>query len=126
MADFGGRVDSSQAFNLARDHLFALQLHVTTASANFRWCGQSPTTVFAVEGRPVQSEGGITVQADGTLEDFAAEDFDCLVLPGCSDLRESIRVAQLVELLWRLTGDPGLVIGAIGSGACFSGEGRSS
>lgn len=97
---------------------FSLQ-ELATTSAVFRWYGESPSTVVAADMGTVISEEGISVQPEIALEDFDAGDFDCLVLPGCSDLRESLRDDRLIGFLRGLSGNDDLVIGAIGSAPVY-------
>lgn len=92
---------------------------LATTSAVFRWYGESPSTVVAVDKVTVISEEGIAVQPEIALGDFDVGDFDCLVLPGCSDLRESLRDDRLIGFLMGLSGNDDLVIGAIGSAPVY-------
>lgn len=87
--------------------------------ALFRWYFDSPTVVFASSLSPVPSEEGLVVLPDKSLEAFQAQDYDCLVLPGCSDVRESLRNEKLISFLKGLKHHPDLVIGAICGGPMF-------
>lgn len=97
---------------------FSVQ-EVANLSALFRWYFDSKTVVFSSGLEPVTSEEGIRVLPEKTFRDFSKADFDCLILPGCSDARASINDASLIQFLQSFKGDDRFVIGAIGSGPMY-------
>lgn len=94
---------------------FSMQ-EIANACALFRWYCDSQTVIFASGMEPVLSEEGILVQPQKRLAEFRAEDYDCLVLSGCSDFRPALQDAALMEFVKRLKDFPNLLIGAICSG----------
>ena len=68
---------------------------------------------------PVRSEEGFAILPDITYEEFCVEEYDCLILPGCSDIRQSIRDEKLMEFLRGLEGNETFPIGAICAGPIY-------
>lgn len=85
----------------------------------FRWYYDTFTDVIYTELTPVKSEEGILIQPIKTCDDFCKEDYDCLILPGCSDIRNPIRNNIIKEFLKKFTDDNSFIIGAICSGPLF-------
>lgn len=92
---------------------------IATLSGLFRWYFDSLTVVFSKDLKPVLSEEGFQILPEKTYEQFDVEDYDCLVLPGCSDLRESIGDEVLIDFLRQFTKHPDFVIGAICSAPVY-------
>ena len=97
---------------------FSLQ-EVTNLMYLFRWNYDTLTDVIYTEKELVKSEEGICVMPVKTCEEFSVEDYDCLILPGCSDTRMAIRNLKLKEFLKGLAGKTDFPIGAICSGPLF-------
>ncbi len=87
--------------------------------ALFKWYFNSPTVVFSSSSKPVKSEEGITILPEKTLEEFYVSDYDCLILPGVSDVRESLKDKKLIDFLKSLKDYHEFVIGAICGGPIF-------
>ena len=68
-------------------------------SSLFRWGFDTRTVVVSGDKNPVRSEEGFAILPDITYEEFCVEEYDCLILPGCSDIRQSIRDEKLMEFL---------------------------
>jgi putative intracellular protease/amidase len=97
---------------------FSMQ-EIATLSGLFRWYFDSPTVVFSKDLKPVLSEEGIQVLPEKTYDAFRVADYDCLILPGCSDFRESIGDEALMRFLRQFKQHPGFVIGAICAGPIY-------
>ena len=50
----------------------------------FRWKYDTVTDIIYTEKTVVKSEEGITVMPVKTCDEFSPEDYDCLLLSGCS------------------------------------------
>lgn len=87
--------------------------------ALFKWYFDSPTVVFSSSNKPVKSEEGMTILPDKTLNEFDVLDYDCLILPGVSDVRESLKDKTLIDFLTKLKDHPDFIIGAICGGPIF-------
>ncbi|MDO4711444.1 MAG: DJ-1/PfpI family protein [Peptostreptococcaceae bacterium] len=85
----------------------------------FRWNYDSMTVVFSSSKEPVRSEEGFVVLPEKTFDEFSKEDYDCLILPGCSDLRAPLADEKLKTFLERFRDEKEFVIGAICSGPIF-------
>lgn len=85
----------------------------------FRWDYDSKTVVFYSSKEPVHSEEGFMILPEKTFDEFSKEEYDCLVLSGCSDLREGLADEKLKAFLSSLQNEKDLVIGAICSGPIF-------
>lgn len=97
---------------------FSLQ-EIANTCALFRWHFDSPTVVFSTSKEPVKSEEGIGVMPEKTLEEFSVEDYDCLILPGVSDIRESLNNKEMINFLSGLKEHSDFLIGAICGGPIF-------
>lgn len=97
---------------------FSLQ-EVANLMYLFRWNYDTTTDVFYTEKEVVKSEEGVTVMPVKTCDEFSAEEYDCLILSGCSDTREALRNHKLKEFLTGLQEEKDLVIGAICAGPLF-------
>lgn len=97
---------------------FSLQ-EVTNLMYLFRWDYDTCTDVLSVDRSPVKSEEGICVVPAKTCDEFSAEDYDCLILPGCSDWSEPIRTPAIERFLKQFAGNTDFLIGAICSGPIF-------
>ena len=82
----------------------------------FRWYYDTMSEVVYTEKEAVMSEEGIFVIPQKTCEEFRIEDYDCLILPGCSDTRQAIQNKKLKSFLERFSGIKDFIIGAI---CCF-------
>ncbi len=97
---------------------FSLQ-EVTNLMYLFRWYFDTFIDVIYTELCPVKSEEGILVQPVKTCSQFSKDDYDCLILSGCSDLRQAIRNQKMKEFLETFANDDSFIIGAICSGPLF-------
>ncbi len=97
---------------------FSLQ-EVTNLMYLFRWDYDTMTDVIYTELVPVTSEEGITVLPTKACDAFRTEDYDCLILPGCSDWSISIRNPKLCSFLRSFHNHSDFPIGAICSGPLF-------
>lgn len=88
-------------------------------SSLFRWGFDTRTVVVSGDKNPVRSEEGFAILPDITYEEFCVEEYDCLILPGCSDIRQSIRDEKLMEFLRGLEGNETFPIGAICAGPIY-------
>ena len=97
---------------------FSLQ-EVTNLMYLFRWNYDTLTDVIYTEKEPVKSEEGIGVMPVKTCDEFSVEDYDCLILPGCSDTRMALRNVKLKQFLETLRDRAEFPIGAICAGPLF-------
>lgn len=97
---------------------FSLQ-EVANLMYLFRWWYDTVTDVIYTEKEIVKSEEGVTIMPAKTCDEFSAEDYDCLILPGCSDTRMGLRNRKLKKFLESLKDKPDFVIGAICAGPLF-------
>lgn len=97
---------------------FSLQ-EVANLMYLFRWNYDTFTDVIYTELSPVKSEEGVFVQPIKTCSQFSKDDYDCLILPGCSDVRKPIRNKEIKKFLENFLNDDLFVIGAICSGPLF-------
>lgn len=85
----------------------------------FRWYFDTFTDVIYTELSPVRSEEGILINPVKTCSEFCKDDYDCLILSGCSDLRQLIRNKKIKEFLESFLNNDSFVIGAICSSPIF-------
>ncbi|MEE1467411.1 MAG: DJ-1/PfpI family protein [Clostridium sp.] len=97
---------------------FSLQ-EVTNLMYLFRWNYEIMTDIVYTDKEPVQSEEGVSVLPDKTCSEFHAEDYKCLILPGCSDIRDAIHNQKLKMFLESFRDNTDFLIGAICSGPVF-------
>lgn len=84
----------------------------------FRWQYESESVVFSSSMECVNAEEGFLIQPHKTFENFHADEYDCLVLPGCSDFREALRDELLINFLASFQNSE-FVIGAICAAPLF-------
>lgn len=92
---------------------------IANLSALFRWYYNTVTVSFSTSMDVVKSEEGFQILPDKFVEEFKVESYDCLILPGCSDLRIPLRDDKITEFLKKFEGDDDFVIGAICAGPIF-------
>lgn len=97
---------------------FSLQ-EVSNLMNLFRWRYNTLTDIIYTEMKTVRSEEGIEVMPAKTCDEFCINDYDCLILPGCSDIREGIRNEKLSTFLSRFKENTQFIIGAICAGPLF-------
>ena len=97
---------------------FSLQ-EVANLMYIFRWYFDTFTDVIYTELSPVRSEEGILINPVKTCSEFCKDDYDCLILSGCSDLRQPIRNKKIKEFLESFVNDDSFIIGAICSSPIF-------
>ncbi len=85
----------------------------------FRWNYGAETVVFSSSLKPVNSEEGILIQPSFTFEEFIEDNFDCLILPGCSDMAESLRDDKIKMFLEGFKENDKFIIGAICAGPVY-------
>lgn len=88
-------------------------------SALFRWKFDSLTVTVSGNKNPVISEEGFRILPDITYDEFVAEEYACLILPGCSDIRTSIRDERLMRFLQQWKDNESFPIGAICAGPVY-------
>lgn len=79
----------------------------------FRWDYDTVTDIIYTEKEVVKSDEGITVMPIKTCDEFSVHDYDCLILPGCSDMRSAIRNEKLKTFLGSLKSENNFLIGGI-------------
>ncbi len=97
---------------------FSLQ-EVTNLMYLFRWKFDTVTDVIYTEREPVISEEGISVIPQKTCGEFRVQEYDCLILPGCSDWGVALRNAKMCAFLRSFQGNSEFPIGAICAGPLF-------
>lgn len=97
---------------------FSLQ-EVTNLMYLFRWNYDTYTDIIYTDKEPVKSEEGVCVLPVKTCDKFRVEDYDCLILPGCSDTRAAIHNKALTAFLQTFQKHENFLIGAICSGPMF-------
>ncbi len=85
----------------------------------FRWEYDTVTDIIYTEKTVVKSEEGITVMPIKTCDEFSPEDYDCLLLSGCSDIRMALRNQKLNTFLKSFKDNTDFIIAAICSGPLF-------
>jgi putative intracellular protease/amidase len=85
----------------------------------FRWNYDTETVVFSSSLEVVNAEEGMLIQPHKTFEEFNIEEYDCLILSGCSDFRDSIRDPKIKEFLEQFKGNDDFIIGAICAGPMY-------
>lgn len=79
----------------------------------FRWNYDTETDIIYTEKEVVKSDEGITVMPVKTCDEFSVKNYDCLILPGCSDMRKAIRNEKLKMFLTDLKCEKEFLIGGI-------------
>lgn len=97
---------------------FSMQ-EISSICGLFRWHYDTETVVFATTMEPVMAEEGILFQPHHSVDEFVKEEYDCLILPGCSDFRIGIQDEKLTEFLIQFKEETDFVIGAICGGPLF-------
>lgn len=97
---------------------FSLQ-EVANLMYLFRWHYNTVTDVIYTDKEIVKSEEGINIMPTKTCDEFSIEDYDCLILPGCSDTRMAIRNLRMNEFLRGFKNNSSFIIGAICAGPLF-------
>ncbi len=94
---------------------FSLQ-EVMNLSRLFRWDYDICTEVISSDKNPVKSEEGIEVLPQKTTEEFCADEYVCMILPGCSDFTQVAGDKKLADFLAGFRENTGFPIGAICGG----------
>lgn len=97
---------------------FSMQ-EVANLCSLFRWSYDTETVVFSSSLDSVNTEEGMLIQPHKTYDEFSTDDYDCLILSGCSDNRDSIRDPKIKEFLEQFKGNNEFVIGAICAGPMY-------
>ncbi len=92
---------------------------IANLSALFRWYYDTMTVTFSSSKTPIKSEEGFLILPNKTLDEFDIKEYDCLILSGCSDLREPLRDDKIMDFLKTFKGNKDFVIGAICAGPLF-------
>jgi len=71
---------------------------------------QKPMTLFARSLDPVRSEEGLVVLPEKSIDQLQLEEYDSLLLPGATDIREAIEDPAILAFVRKFEGLP---IGAI-------------
>ena len=85
----------------------------------FRWAYDVKTVMFSTSTQAVRSEEGVCILPEKTIHEFRKKDYYCLVLPGCSDMKEAMQDKELFKFLNSFKEDNEFVIGAICAGPMF-------
>lgn len=72
--------------------------------------------VIATTSEVVKSEEGFLIQPHKTVDEFVIDDYECLILPGCSDSRISLRDKKIKSFLEQFRDNDKFIIGAICAG----------
>ena len=94
---------------------FSMQ-EVANCCGLFRWSYGVETVVFSSSLDAVRSEEGIYVQPRKTFNEFKKEDYDCLILSGCSDFTLALEDERLNDFLVSFKGESDFLIAAICAG----------
>lgn len=97
---------------------FSMQ-EVANLCGLFRWRYGVETIVFSSSFEEVKSEEGIYVKPQKTFQQFQKEDFDCLVLSGCSDFHLALKDEKLHQFLASFQEEKDFVLAAICAGPLF-------
>lgn len=97
---------------------FSMQ-EVANLCSLFRWGYGSEIVVFSSSLEIVNAEEGMLIQPHKTFDEFYIDDYDCLILSGCSDFRDSIRDMKIKEFLEQFKGNDDFIIGAICAGPIY-------
>ncbi|MDH6368205.1 MULTISPECIES: DJ-1/PfpI family protein [unclassified Breznakia] len=97
---------------------FSMQ-EISNLSYVLRWNSDTFTDIIATSKEVVTSEEGIQVMPNKTVDEFSVNDYDCLVLSGCSDFRIALRDQKLKAFLESLKDTQDFLIGAICAGPVF-------
>lgn len=89
---------------------------VMNLSRLFRWNFDIHTEVISSGTEAVKSEEGIVLLPQKTTDEFCAEDYECLILPGCSDFTAVFRDQKIFDFLSTFKENSTFPIGAICSG----------
>ena len=85
----------------------------------FRWYFDTKTEIVSTSLDPVISEEGVSIMPNITTDDYDLDNYHCLILPGCSDFRDSIRDEKLISFLSSFSDNSEFIIGAICSAPIF-------
>lgn len=85
----------------------------------FRWYFDTKTEIVSTSLDPVISEEGVSIMPNITTDDYDLDNYHCLILPGCSDFRDSIRDEKLISFLSSFNDNSEFIIGAICSAPIF-------
>ncbi|WP_067141392.1 DJ-1/PfpI family protein [Oceanivirga salmonicida] len=99
-------------------HEFSFQ-EIANLSALFRWYYDTLTVTFSTSKDIIKSEEGFLIVPNKTVDEFNIKEYDCLILPGCSDLRISLRDDKITDFLKTFNGNNDFIIGAICAGPVF-------
>ncbi|OCN03867.1 DJ-1/PfpI family protein [Erysipelotrichaceae bacterium MTC7] len=97
---------------------FSMQ-EIANLSYVLRWNSETYTDIIATTKDVIVSEEGIQVMPNKTVDEFLVDDYDCLILSGCSDFRIALRDPKLKAFLETLKDKQELLIGAICAGPIF-------
>lgn len=97
---------------------FSLQ-EVANLMSLFRWNYDSKTEIISSSLQGVKCEEGITIFPDKTCDEFNVNDYDCLILSGCSDFTLGIKDEKINSFLANLRKHDNFVIAAICGGPLF-------
>lgn len=97
---------------------FSMQ-EIASICGLFKWQFDSETVVFSSSLEEVNAEEGLLVKPHKTFDEFSVEDYDCLILPGCSDFSEAIRNPKIKNFLQQFNENDSFIIGAICAGPLF-------
>lgn len=79
---------------------------------------EKPVIYFAKDLKPIKSEEGILVMADYTLEQLQIDEYDSVLITGCTNAKETIEDAKTMEFIEGFY-NAGALIGAISIAPLF-------
>ena len=97
---------------------FSMQ-EIASVCGLFKWHYDTETVVFASTIEEVNAEEGLIIKPHKTFDDFVIEEYDCLVLSGCSDFTQAIRDPAIKGFLTQFKGKDTFILGAICAGPLF-------
>ena len=85
----------------------------------FRWHYDVETVVFASSIDVVNAEEGPLFKPHKTFDEFNVDDYDCLILSGCSDFGSALKDVRNKAFLMQFKDNKDFIIGAICAGPIF-------
>ena len=74
-------------------------LFEVTVALEMLQMAQKPITYFAKDLKPIRSEEGMLVMADCTFEQLSIEEFDSLLITGCTNAQEAVEDKFFLEFI---------------------------
>ncbi len=93
-------------------------LFEVTVALEMLQMAQKPVVYFAKELKPIKSEEGMLVIADCTFEELKIEEYDSLLITGCTNAKEPMEDTKTLEFISKFY-NAGALIGAISIAPLF-------